>query len=340
MDTQTNVRIVVPAYKAETTIVNCIAAIVDSLPSFYTCEIVVVDNSGSDILDDLLNTFSIKVIKRTATESAAYARNEGSAGCSTGILVFIDSDVIVEKDCLTRLIAPIYKHQYNATIGNYSRNVSGLSFAQKYKQLYINYVYNSNKTSIKNDYWTAIAAIDAEVFHDIGGFNNSFKGANGEDQEFGIRLTRAGYNVSAVTNANGQHIKLYTVYKIIWNDYKKGIKAVQNSVKNKVPLSDNRHAGKVAILAVISAVFAIYFLVLALFFPVCLYLSASMFVSWFLFRLKLNTNFMQMGIVFLLQSILLMFILDFTRFLAVISGVTISKFKLEQKKSQPIKTRG
>lgn len=330
------VRVIVPAYNADATIAVCVAAIAAAVTFLNAYEILVVDNSGSDGLEHLLSAFRVKIIKRTAIASAAYARNEGAAGCAQGILVFIDSDVICEKDCIAKLIAPVCENKCHAAIGNYSKNVTGLSFAQKYKQLYINHIYGS-KTDIRNDYWTAIAAIDASVFHDIGGFDSNFKGANGEDQEFGIRLTRAGYQVLAVPGANGQHINPYTVHKIVKNDFRKGVTAVQNCINNKVPLSDNRHAGSAAILAVISAVLTTYFLALAIFFPACLYLSAAAFGAWLLFRLKLKIAFAHMGIVFLLQSVLLMFILDLTRCAALIAGVGKNRLRLLQKKTFSIK---
>lgn len=266
MASSDKIRIVVPAYNAGETIQKCVEAILEATSALNACEIIIVDDGKNIDLENALYRYNIKILKSLQNGSAAYARNQGANNFDVGIIVFIDSDVICDKNCITNLIAPLQKKLCQATIGNYSDNLSGLNFAQKYKQLYIKHIYDRPNPVIKNDFWTAISAVDAKVFHSVSGFNTNFKGANGEDQEFGIRLTKNSYKVLSVADAVGQHINPYTISKIIRNDFRKGVTAVLNSLQNNVALTDNRHANSVDIFSVAMAVLSLFFIAPGIFF--------------------------------------------------------------------------
>jgi glycosyltransferase involved in cell wall biosynthesis len=334
---QKDIRIVIPTFKALGTIQKCIDAVLDAITFHKSWEIIIVDNGQNPNLAETLKDYPVTVLKRNENQSAAYARNEGAKGFLNGILVFIDSDVICEKDCIENLIKPIQNKLCDASIGNYSKNLEGLSFSQKYKQLYINHIYSREVSKIKNDFWTAICAIDAKVFNKLNGFNTNFKGANGEDQELGIRLTKNGYTVLCVKNANGQHLNPYGVVKIIRNDFKKGVTAVRNSLENKVPFSDNRHSKMIDILAVFFAVTTALFLSLSLNSDL-LFIPIAMFLLWLLCRISLSITFFKSGgAIFFIRSLLLMFCLDLIRFTCVMIGflkTSRQKYPLKKKFSQ------
>jgi len=145
----TNIRVIIPAYNSNKTIEDCVFAIHNSICGYNSYEIIIVDNGLNTNLKYLLEEYSVKIIKATEKHSAAYVRNIGAEGFSNGILIFIDSDVVIEKECIEVLVSPIIAGLASATIGNYSKNVDMLNFAQKYKQLYINYIYSKENTDIK-----------------------------------------------------------------------------------------------------------------------------------------------------------------------------------------------
>jgi len=330
---QKDIRIVIPAFKAYGTIQECLKGVVDAISFHESWEIVIVDNGQNHDLVKLLKDYPVKVLKRDENQSAAYARNEGAKAFLNGILVFIDSDVVCEKDCIENLNKPVQSDLCDATIGNYSKNLKGLSFSQKYKQLYINHIYSRAGSRIKNDFWTAICSVDSKVFNNLNGFNTNFKGANGEDQEFGIRLTKNGYNVLSVKNANGQHLNPYGILYIIRNDFKKGLTAVKNSLENKVPFSDNRHSKNKDILAVFFAVMTVPFSTLSILNSNLLLLFITTLLLWFICRISLSITFFKSGdAIFFIRTLLLMFCLDLIRFTCVIIGFVKSKlFKVSTK---------
>jgi len=321
------IRVVIPAFRADNTITACLEAVISALSFTDSWEIIVVDNGQNTSLEHTLAGFPVTVLQRYQLPSAAYARNEGARGFKEGILVFIDSDVVCEDRCIRLLIEPIIQNTCDATIGNYSKNLRGLTFSQKYKQLYINHIYNRDGTEIRNDFWTAISAVKASVFAALHGFDTSFKGANGEDQEFGIRLTKNGFTVESVREANGQHRNKYGVYPIIRNDFRKGITAMKNSLNNRVSLSDNRHARTTDILAVVFSVLAFGCVVIGFIQPVIIFGVAAFGLAWLLSRRRLALAFLRHeGAVFCLKALILMFVLDVVRSSCVAIGIVSSTF--------------
>lgn len=318
------ISVVVPAYNCESTIKACIGQLSAQLKEFTNVEIIVVDNGKNPNLSELLGDFNVKILKRRELQSAAYARNEGCNNTLSGIIVFIDSDVIVEEQCIQNLIAPIVKNDCDATIGNYSTEVGSLTFAQKYKQLYIHNVYRRRPTVVKNDFWTAISAIKAEAFHELGGFDTTYEGASGEDQELGIRLTKNGYTVCHVKNALGLHKHNYTIKKIIINDIKKGLTVLSNTFQNDVPLTDHGHASKQDIFAVFFACFSLSCLIVSpLTNPLPLVATGLFsFFLWLFCKLDLLKILERsQGFGFTVQAIPLVFILDLVRAYCVVASI-------------------
>lgn len=324
-DTRATIRVIVPVYRAGAVTVRCLESVVAALRFHPSWEILVVDNGGDNQLEKLLSPLPVKVIARTAMASAAYARNCGAADFYNGILVFIDSDVICEPDCIKNLTTILLDDRVDACTGNYSTDLKNLSFTQQYKQLYIHHSYSRSGDEIRNEFWTALSAVKASVFHALGGFDESFSGAAGEDTDFGVRLTRSGYKICFVKDALGQHLHHYTITGIIKNDFKKGIAAIRNSVMNKVPLSDNRHSNVADQAAVALACLALPMTFAGLFFTPLLSMTLFFLILWHYSRRNLSRLYRnKMTILNYLKSLALMFILDLLRAVCVAVGILMA----------------
>lgn len=313
------IRVIVPVFRCTTLLRNCIKSIQQGLTSYPFSEIIVVDNGENSDLLSILSGLNIRIIQADEKPSAAYARNAGATDFENGIIVFIDSDVIINSDCIQKLLQPLIENQVEAAIGNYSSQVDGLTFAQKYKQLYIHYVYSRLSTSIRNDFWTAICAVQSDTFHELNGFDTSFVGANGEDQEFGIRLTQNLKKTLMVPSAKGIHLHNYSLRGIFRNDYVKGLRALRNINLNKVPLNDNRHANKKARVSVFLAGLSALVLMLSFFYPLLFAVSLLLWIFWLLTKSGMYSLFYSSGgAVFMLKSIVLTYLLEFVRIASIL----------------------
>ena len=313
--------IVIPARRALNTLPQCLTAVRDST-SDISLEVVVVDDDDLDNrLEERLTEFNIRVLRSSRPGSAAAARNLGASLLKEGILIFLDADVILNYQTIRRLIEPIRTGQAEATVGNYSRQVQGMTFLQQYKQLYISTVYGRERGYLGNEFWTAIGAIRADVFHRLNGFNPNYQGAGGEDTDMGHRLTQAGYRIISVPEATGVHLHHYTLSGLARNDFRKGIEILLCSLRNRGSVNDNRHSSPYDVLAVCCAYLIVFSLAPAALLPGLgglRLLPIPILLAWASFRSDLFRSFVHRGGIFLARAVPLALLLDLVRGLCVI----------------------
>jgi len=107
---------ILAVYNAESTILPCIESLIgQSTP----VEIIIVDDGSSDRTMQKLSIYkNIKILKQSHG-GPALARNLGSSHATTDILLFVDSDMVFDRDYVNTLISPITTGK---VIGTYSTN--------------------------------------------------------------------------------------------------------------------------------------------------------------------------------------------------------------------------
>src|SRR5262249_43178948 len=157
----------------------------------------------------------------------------GASKFAGDVLVFLDSDVLVERRAIERLVVAIRSGSAEAVVGSYSDDLEGLNFWEAYKQLYVSNAYSRRQGYLLGEFWTALSAFKNCVFSDLGGFSTAFAGATGEDTELGQRLTQHGYRILAVPEARGKHLKKLNLPALIRNDFRKGMTSFHLLLANK-----------------------------------------------------------------------------------------------------------
>jgi glycosyltransferase involved in cell wall biosynthesis len=321
------VAVVIPAFRAEATVQHCVDAVCRSTIR-HTLRIIVVDDGGNPQLARRLRSYPVTIVATNEVGSAAYARDLGSRHADSEILLFLDADVIVEPDAIEKLVQPIRDGEAHATVGNYSRRLHGLSFAQSYKQLYVSHIYSRRQGYITNEFWTALGAVKTSAYRHVRGFNTSIRGATGEDVEFGIRLTQANYQILQRADAVGQHRHPFTLVKLLKNDLVKGMNLSRNFVTGTTRVRGNRHSSTRDIVAVLLAG------LVTMAFPVALLASLSLsaasivglliLIGYCAARADLLNTLRQPGAAFLFRSLPLMFALDLVRGISVALSILAS----------------
>jgi GT2 family glycosyltransferase len=321
-------RVVIPTYRASRTI----REVVDAVYRSQKCakqhagspiQVVVVDDGGNPNLSNKLSGTPVEIISTGGSGSAAVARNLGTEGFAGRFLVFVDADVVVDELCIEKLLEPLRDGLAEATVGNYSKEVAGMTFAARYKQLYIARVYERRSGYLHNEFWTAVGAIDAEVFRGLSGFDSAFKGACGEDSDLGVRLTKSGHRILAVPDAFGHHRNSLSLRQLLRNDWLKGLIAMRNYFSSDGSILDNRHATPRDILAVILAAALGFALpAYALSYPALLagFATGVLFIAYLVCRADLLRTFATQGVWFALRACSLMFVLDVMRLTCVATG--------------------
>src|SRR3989344_5597630 len=115
------VSLIIPVYNEEKVIKECLESLF--VQRYKSLEIIVVDDGSSDDTLSLLAEIKVRnpklKILRQDHKGAGAARNLGVGETGGKILVFVDADMIFDKDFVKELVWPIVNGQ---TIGTFSKN--------------------------------------------------------------------------------------------------------------------------------------------------------------------------------------------------------------------------
>lgn len=209
---------IIPLYNGAGTIEPCLKSVFASDHDNF--EVIVADNGSADAGARLAEAFPCRVIKLGANLGAACARNKGAQNARGSLLAFIDSDIIIQKDTLTRLQSATAPGGADAAGGIYAPEPAAGGLVTAYKNLYCHYVASVSSPSA-NYFSTSCGAVKRAVFEELGGFDGKFKEAGGEDIEFGYRLTAKSYKITRDTAIQVAHQKTYTLTGLLKNDFKR-----------------------------------------------------------------------------------------------------------------------
>jgi glycosyltransferase involved in cell wall biosynthesis len=314
-----NVRVIVPCFDSDLTIEKCISSIYNSKGVKF--EVFLIDDGNNTRLDTIKNDYPIHIVRTSGQEGAGRSRNIGTYGFKGQVIVFVDSDVQIHHDTLASLIKPIQENSAEATVGGYSKPTGG-SFFNGYKFCYLSFRYNTKRKYLSNTFWSAICAIDYKVFRNADGFKECFSGAGPEDIDLGVELSKQGARILSVPQAAGIHLRDLSFLTLLKNDLRKGSEDIYIHLTRKIPIKDNRHVHKSDIIAVLIAC-AIPVLFLLQYFYGSIPLLAAVFL-YFILRIRyIKIAFGREGLLFMIGSFFLTFILDLIRGFAVINGTVI-----------------
>jgi len=208
-DKTIKVSVVMPFFNSENTLEESILSL--SKSTFNDMEIILVNDGSTDKSSKIANNFvKFKKVHLKQNRGAGSARNAGANIASGEILVFIDSDTVVYSDTVQKMIDRFKDQQVVAFQAisdehSYNKGLGAELLALKWNYGF----HNAGKTSaLLNSYCFAIRK---DIFFEIGGFTERFKGAGGEEFDFGHKL-----NKKYVINID-KNIKVKQFYKSVFN---------------------------------------------------------------------------------------------------------------------------
>jgi glycosyltransferase involved in cell wall biosynthesis len=167
---------IIPTYNSERTLASCLQSLRQQ--SHPDTEIIVVDNGSSDSTDQIAQHFADKVVSQGPERCAQ--RNRGAAEATGNIVVFFDSDMVIEPEVLADIASAFAQDADLGAITIPERSFGDGFLAQcraLEKSLYVG-----------NDEVEAPRAFRKEIFSRIGGWDETLTAA--EDWELADR-TRA-----------------------------------------------------------------------------------------------------------------------------------------------------
>ncbi len=181
----TSVTVVVPSYNDEKSLPLCLEAI--KTQTYPLLEILVVDDCSTDDSARIAAAADVRVVRTPANGGAAVARNTGAACARGEVLFFVDSDVALAPDAVANAVALLAADPgIGAVCGIDDPDPLVLdSSVEDYRALQHHY-WTLDSEGQMSFLWSAMFAIRASVFAEIGPFNPALRYT--EEVDYGYRL--------------------------------------------------------------------------------------------------------------------------------------------------------
>lgn len=130
MESRELISVIVPVYKVESYIRECILSIINQ--SCKNFELILIDDAGGDksieIAKELLmpSNLNWRIITNSRNRGLSYSRNIAVKNAYGSYLFFLDSDDYIEADCLLKLYEEMYRTKADMVYGGIVYDMDGL----------------------------------------------------------------------------------------------------------------------------------------------------------------------------------------------------------------------
>lgn len=187
---------ITPAYNNPGEVGKLLESIRPEYPKDQSLEVIVVDDcSREDSIKKVVDGYGFaRYIRLDKNSGPAVARNMGAKAAVNDILIFVDSDVILNEDTFPRIREKFEKDDsVEIWGGEYDIEPANPSISTKFKSLMVrSWCPKGNTVTV---FLTRIGAIKKNIFEKFGGFDTNLKTASVEDYELARRLMKAGYTI-------------------------------------------------------------------------------------------------------------------------------------------------
>ncbi|CAA9532790.1 MAG: hypothetical protein AVDCRST_MAG91-3122 [uncultured Sphingomonadaceae bacterium] len=213
MTKRPTVSAIVPAYNAEETLEEALAAL--RLALRPGDELILFDDGSIDATGPIAARAGARVLRnRQAPLGPAHGRNKAAAAATGDLLFFVDADVVVAADALDLLIRAMVDGDAAAAFGSYDDQPRSRRLSSLYMNLRHHFVHQGGSRDAST-FWAGIGLVRREIFEAVGGFDaRLFATSSIEDVELGMRLVRADHRVLLVPEAQGTHLKVWTLRQV------------------------------------------------------------------------------------------------------------------------------
>ncbi len=220
MTTAPFLSVIVPAHQGADTLAECLAAIVAGDLPRAERELIVVNDGSTDDTAAIAAAHADTVLSVAGgPRGPAHARNLGALAARGEILLFVDADVVIAQRTLSQ-IAELFRSDASlaAAYGAYDRAPRHPGLVSQYRNLLHHYVHVTNAGDAET-FWAGCGAVRRADFLAVGGFDaRRYPRPQGEDLEFGYRLTDSGRHMRLVPAIQGTHLKRWTLARMLRTD--------------------------------------------------------------------------------------------------------------------------
>ena len=211
------VSVILPVYNGGVYLERSLGALRASRYRDY--ELIVVDDGSTDDTAALLDRFEPDVFIRNPRNLGVYASRNLAAERARGeVLFFVDADIVVRPDTLTRVHRHFAEDARDCVIGLYSLDHPNVDLCSRYKNTWIRYTYLRAFDRV-NWFFTAVGAVRRSLWEACGRFDPVFRPeTGGGDIDFGRRLVAHGVDIFGDDALEVVHLKQFDLTRLLRND--------------------------------------------------------------------------------------------------------------------------
>ncbi|HAD06052.1 MAG TPA: hypothetical protein DCE76_02725 [Anaerolineaceae bacterium] len=210
------ISVVIPCYNRQSIIPLVIQGLL--CQTIKPDEIIVVDDASTDNTLQVLKGYNIKVISNKNNLGPAASRNRGFLNSQGDLIVFIDSDALPKANLIEVLL---YEYSENK---NYHKKIGGIggkgidmivkTTADKWRCIHAKQEWGL-KTRDVNYLFGLCSSYPRKVLEEVGGFDEFYRFAAGEDVDLGIRIRQKGYKLLYTPQAITFHYHSDTSFSLL-----------------------------------------------------------------------------------------------------------------------------
>jgi len=221
--------VIVPVLNGMSVLPHCLEALAASDLDRSRWELIVVDDGSTDDTRDLAGRHADLVLfVDRGPKGPAFARNRGSERASGDVLLFIDADVCVHPDTLSRTVALFKDATVGAAFGAYDDHPAVPGFMSQYRNLLHRYVHLQGAGDAET-FWAGCGSVRRTVFLEVGGYDaDTYPRPQIEDIDLGYRLGEAEHRIVLDPSIQVKHLKTWTLGNTVRTDlFDRGVPWVQ-----------------------------------------------------------------------------------------------------------------
>jgi len=206
--------VVIPAFDAESTLGSCL----DSLrkQTLKPFQIILVDDCSADRTASIASDAGIEILSFSERGGPAIARNAGAEKAEGDIILFLDADVVVPADLIEKISDCFLSDSSAVAVQTvYSPYCPAVDLVSRYQNFYYYHSLTRIKGNSTATFATWCAAVQRDLFIEIGGFNTSIPEPTVEDEELGYEIADRGRKIVLARNIQVTHLASYTVAQFV-----------------------------------------------------------------------------------------------------------------------------
>ena len=213
--------IIVPVKNGHSVLPTMLGNLVRSELPRESWELVVVDDGSTDDSPAIASEYADLVIRLPGrSRGPGYARNRGVERARGECLVFLDSDVVVRPDTLSRIAATMSSRpDIDAVFGAYCDEPAAAGVVSQYRNLLHHYTHDQEPGEAQT-FWAGCGCVRRSVFVAVGMYDEwRFSRPQIEDVELGYRMSAHGYHILLQPDIQVTHLKRWTFRGMLKADF-------------------------------------------------------------------------------------------------------------------------